>query len=368
MFAELDTPSVLVDLERLENNIARMAKLTQEAGVQLRPMIKTHKSPEIAKMQLEAGAIGVLAAKLGEAEVMARAGISNITVAVPLIGSQKVERFFRLSREYDVELSATVDSFEAAETLSEGAQKAEVTARYMAKVDIGQGRLGVPAGQPVVEFVQSLQHLPNLTFYGIGTHAAHAYRSPSYEKIEEIGLLEGQLMAETRQLLEEVAIPCPVVAVGSTPTATVSSRVRGVTEIRPGNYVFNDAVQVALGVASPEECALTILTTVISRPTPTRAVIDAGSKALSIDRGPRNIEIVKGYGQVVGYLEIIVATPSEEWTVLTIPEDSSIRVGDRLQILPNHACSVVNLTDTLIGVRGKRCEREIPVAARGCVQ
>ncbi|MFS8582530.1 MAG: hypothetical protein FWJ61_06750, partial [Limnochordales bacterium] len=195
-------------------------------------------------------------------------------------------------------------------------------------------------------------------------HPGHVYGCSSPEQVEHVAAQETGAVVAAARRLRAAGFTVDTVAVGSTPTARFAARAEGITEIRPGNYVFYDAIQTALGAAAAEDCSLRVLGTVLSRPTPHTAVIDVGSKMLSSDRGAHGLELVRGYGMVVGHPGVVIERVSEELAVLTLPGDDALDIGDRVQIIPNHACTAANLVDVLVGVRQGVVERTIPVTAR----
>jgi len=357
----LCTPAVVVDLDVLERNIARMAAGAREAGVRLRPHAKTHKCPEIARLQRAAGAWGLSLAKVGEAEVFVAAGFDDLFIAYPLVGEDKGRRLLRLADR--ARTAVGVDSLDGAATLAAPFRAAARTLDVLLKVDVGYGRVGVLPEQ-AVEVASRVAELPGLRLRGVFTHAGHAYLARSKAGVERTARTEGERLAETAGALRAAGLPIEEVSVGSTPTAARAMRVSGVTECRPGNYVFHDGSQVALGTCALEDCALRILATVVSVPAPGRAVVDAGSKTLSSD--PLR-PVAGGYGQVLGRTSRIEKL-SEEHGVIEVAEGESFRVGERVTILPNHACVVANLHDRLVGTSGGRVEAILHVAARGRVR
>jgi len=357
----IETPAVLVDLDVVERNVAAMAERARRAGVRLRPHAKTHKTVEIGRLQLAAGAGGLSVAKVGEAEVFAAAGFQDLFVAYPVVGEDKGRRLLALSDR--ARLAVGVDSPDGARTLDAVFRASGRRLDVLLKVDVGFHRVGVPPDQ-AVQAAQSISTLCGLRLRGVFTHAGHAYLAESPDGVGRIGQSEGSILVETAQRIRDAGIEIEEVSVGSTPTARHAMSVPGVTECRPGNYVFHDASQVSLGVCAPEDCALTVLATVVSVPAADRAVVDAGSKTLSSDplrpSGP-------GHGFVLGRRSRI-ARLSEEHGVIEVLPGEGFRVGERVRILPNHACVVSNLHDRLLGVRGDRVEGELAVAARGRVQ
>jgi len=357
----IETPAVLVDLDVVERNVAAMAERARRAGVRLRPHAKTHKTVEIGRLQLAAGARGLSVAKVGEAEVFVAAGFQDLFVAYPVVGEDKGRRLLALSDR--ARLAVGVDSPDGARTLDAVFRASGRRLDVLLKVDVGFHRVGVPPDQ-AVQAAQSISTLCGLRLRGVFTHAGHAYLAESPDGVGRIGQSEGSILVETAQRIRDAGIEIEEVSVGSTPTARHAMSVPGVTECRPGNYVFHDASQVSLGVCAPEDCALTVLATVVSVPAADRAVVDAGSKTLSSDplrpSGP-------GHGFVLGRRSRI-ARLSEEHGVIEVLPGEGFRVGERVRILPNHACVVSNLHDRLLGVRGDRVEGELAVAARGRVQ
>jgi D-serine deaminase-like pyridoxal phosphate-dependent protein len=357
----LSTPAVLVDLDVLERNVSRMAARAREAGVKLRPHAKTHKCPEIGRLQRAAGAWGLSLAKVGEAEAFVNAGFDDIFLAYPTVGEDKARRLLTLSDR--ARMAVGVDSVDGARSLADTFRAAGRTLEVVLKVDVGYGRVGV-LPQRAAEVAREVADLTGLRLRGIFTHAGHGYLAETRAGVEEIACLEGERLVETAARIRDAGIPLDEVSVGSTPTAARAMKVAGVTECRPGNYVFHDGSQVALGTCSIEDCALTILATVVSVPSADRAVVDAGSKTLSSDPlRPRS----GGHGQILGRASRIEKL-SEEHGVIAVAPGEAFHIGERVRILPNHACVVANLHDSLIGLSGDHVETVLQVAARGRVR
>jgi len=358
---ELDTPAVLVDLDVLERNIARMAGWAAERGVRLRPHAKTHKTLEIAGMQLASGACGLSVAKAGEAEVFARAGFRDLFVAYPVVGPHKLRRLVALAE--DSRLAVGVDSIEGAGAVAEAFKAANRRVDVLLKVDVGFHRVGVTPAEALRTALR-IGELPGLNLRGFFTHAGQAYHQESAEAVAAIGAIEGQILASVAAEARAAGLAIEEVSPGSTPTAPHVMAVPGVTECRPGNYVFHDATQVGLGVCSQADCALTVLATIASVSGRERAVADAGSKTLSSDPlRPRP----EGHGLLVGRRSRLRRL-SEEHGVIDVEDGEVFQVGEHVRIVPNHSCVVVNLHDRLYGVRGQRVEAVLAVAARGMIQ
>jgi D-serine deaminase-like pyridoxal phosphate-dependent protein len=358
---DLPTPTVLVDLDVLEANVARMQERARQAGVALRPHAKTHKSPEVGRMQLIAGARGLTLAKTSEAEVFADLGFDDIFLGYPIVGADKARRLLALFDR--VRLSVGVDSVEGAQSLGVVFHAAGRRLPVRLKIDCGFHRVGV-APEGAVALARRIADVPGVALSGVFTHGGQGYGGATPDEVARIGAEESRIVVETADALRAAGLPVGDVSLGSTPTAAAAMRGRGVTECRPGTYVYNDRSQVALGSCRPEDCAMTVVATVVSVPAADRAVVDAGSKTLSTD--PMR-PFLDGFGLVVGR-QTRVARVSEEHGVLAVAPGESFRVGERVCLLPNHACAVSNLHSALAAVRGGRVEGRITVAARGCVQ
>src|SRR5688500_11457981 len=357
---QLDTPSVLVDLDVVERNVRRMAEFASSAGVALRPHCKTHKTLQIARMQREAGASGLTVAKLDEAEAYLADGHGDVFVANEVVGPAKWTRLAKMQRRGRV--SVGVDDFGVAEAMAEVARREGVTIPVLVEVDCGLKRAGLAPGEPAAAFGERIARLDGLELRGVFTHAGHAYGADDPAKVEPIARAEAAAVVETAELLRQRGVDCPVVSVGSTPTVRVSGAVDGVTEIRPGCYVFNDRMQVALGAAEPADCALTVLATVISTPTPDRAVVDAGSKTLALDRGAHGMDKLRGFGEDASRGAVLERL-SEEHGVLTPTQP--LHPGDRLRFIPSHACTVANLARNLVALRAGAPSELLPVVVAG---
>ena len=359
---ELDTPSLLVDLEKLESNISTMASLAKKQGVALRPHTKTHKCPEIAKMQLDAGASGITCAKIGEAEVMADAGIEDILIANEIIGDQKLRRLIELAKK--VRLCVALDGEFGAKNLNQVLEEANESIDVMIEINCGQNRCGVLPGEPALRLAKTITDLHQINLRGLLTHGGHAYNQKTENGIREVGLNEGRVMVETAQLLRKNGIEVDEISVGSTPAAKYCSQVEGVTEIRPGTYVFNDLTQVKLFSCSLKNCALSVLATVISRPAKDRVVVDAGKKALTSDSLNRDSGD-GGYGLICDK-DVYVTRLSEEHGIIETEVD--FEIGEKVRIIPNHACVVVNMFDEMFGISNGQVEKSFKIEGRGKVQ
>lgn len=345
--ADLDTPCVLIDLDRVENNLRRAQAHADQNGYVLRPHTKTHKLPRFARQQLALGAQGITVQKLGEAEVMADAGIEDIFLPYNIVGARKLERLKALNHR--VTLSVTADS---PDTVAGYAATFSVdrSLTVLVECDTGTARCGVQTPAQALALARQIEMAPGLRFGGLMTYPP-ARRPEAAEAF----------LREAVELIEAAGIRVPKVTSGNTPDMWQSGQ-SVVTERRPGTYIYYDRMQVAAGAASLDDCALTVLVTVVSRPTATRIVIDAGSKALSSDIGS-----LAGYGLVMG-TDIVLKFLNEEHGVIELyaPADWP-RIGDRLRIIPNHACVVSNLFDTVNLIRDDEVVESVVVASRGRV-
>jgi D-serine deaminase-like pyridoxal phosphate-dependent protein len=358
------TPYLLIDGAKMESNILQMADVARSNGIDLRPHVKTHKIPGIAREQLEAGAAGITVAKLSEAEAMADGGIEDIFIAYPLVTEAKIRQALRLGER--VRLVVGVDSIEGARRLSAVAEDQTLEVRL--EVDTGLRRTGVPYDE-AVGLAGEIESTGNLDLTGIYTYRGAVLGGSKTLELEKAGLEEGQLMVSLADMLGERGIRVDDVSVGSTPTAEHVAKVEGVTEIRPGTYVFYDRMQARLGACSLEECAAVVVCTVVSRPTRDLAVIDGGSKTFATDVGPGAEPLnLEGYGHVVGYPGAVLERLTEEHGMLSVDEDCDLKIGDTLQIIPNHICSTVDLHDEVYLVGEDGVVQETRVAARGKVR
>lgn len=364
MFPELDTPALLIDLDIMERNLREMAEAARAGGKKLRPHTKTHKSPWVAHRQLKHGATGITVAKLGEAEVMADAGIEDILIAYPIYGEAKLERLGRLIKRCR-EVRVSTDSVEVAEGYARLGRALGRDVQAYLEVDTGLGRCGHAPGEETRRVAREMAALTGVRLIGVMTHAGHGYTADRAAR-ERVAREEGEMLVATaRELRDQDGIEVREISTGSTPTARPGARVPGVTEIRPGTYVFNDAGQLAIETATLETCAASILVTVVGRPAADRAIVDGGSKVFTSDMRAG----AQTHGVVIGRPDLELFKLSEEhgWMRLTDP-GRELKIGERLRIIPNHICPCVNLQDEIYGTRAGEVEQVIPVLARGKVR
>ncbi|OFW30180.1 MAG: hypothetical protein A3G76_14260 [Acidobacteria bacterium RIFCSPLOWO2_12_FULL_65_11] len=368
---DLPTPQVLVDRKRLLDNIGRVQTLADAAGARLRPHAKTHKSPVVARWQLDRGAVGVCCAKLGEAEVFAHAGIRDIRLPYPINPSNAGRVVALMDR---ASISIIVDHLGVARGWSEAMSRAGLALDVLIKVDVGFHRCGIdPDAADAVDFIRAVSSLSGLRLRGLLSHAGHGYQAASDDELCEVARREAEMLSGLRDRATRAGIPIDELSVGATPTLrhTASmARQYGLTELRPGNYVYFDRAQLALGAATIEDCALTVLATVVSKPAADRVILDCGSKTLSSDQA-RGFTPTPGYGAVLtgnGSAideNLTIERLSEEHATVRARGVTTLEPGDRVRVLPNHSCVVSNLVDAVQLVEGDRVIETLPVAARG---
>jgi len=363
----IDTPSILIDYEKLEKNIKDMQSFANTNNLAIRPMIKTHKIPEIAKMQINNGALGITCAKIGEAEIMAEAGIEDIFIAYEIVSKSKVERLIDLNGR--IRLTVAVDSIYGVDILNDAFRNKDVRIKVMIEINSGLNRCGLENFQEIYELAKYINEKDNVELVGIFTHAGHVYGATDEKQVERIGREEGRLLVDINKYLNSKGINLKTLSTGSTPTARISGRIPGINEVRPGNYVFYDATQHLLGVVDAERCALTVIATVISKPSDDRAVIDAGSKTLGLDKGAHGVSNIEGYGIVKNFNGVTIERLSEEHGILKIEnEGKNLKIGDRVEIIPNHACTVINLFDEAYITKDQEIIDVYKIKARGMLK
>ena len=359
---DLETPAIVVDLDVLERNIGSMAEYSRSHNLNLRPHTKTHKIPEIAQMQIDAGSRGVTVAKVGEAEVLSEAGIDDILVHYPIFGQTKLARLAVLARKR--KLLVAVDSAVTAEAIS-GSLPDGSSIGLLAEFDSGMRRCGVSSPEEAKTLAEAISRLRNVRFAGISTYPGHIWTEPDKQS-GPLGELSS-LIGEIKNQLAQSGISCGVVSAGSTPAGKNSHLIDGLTEIRPGTYVFNDRNTLGVGACALEDCALRVLVTVVSTAVKDRAIVDGGSKTFSGDRWISGDKT--GFGLVVEHPGIEFTSMSEEHGHLDLGTSGySPRIGDRLSIIPNHVCACVNMHDTLHFHRNGIVEGSWQVAGRGKVR
>jgi D-serine deaminase-like pyridoxal phosphate-dependent protein len=363
-FDRIETPSVIIEMEKVRRNISSMAQDISEKGCFLRPHIKTHKIPELARMQIDAGACGITCAKLSEARVMADAGIADIFIAYPVIGKDKITRALELNKK--IRLILGVDSIQGATALSEAAQAAGTVFEVRLEIDTGLRRTGI-APHKAAEMASLISSMQGLSFGGIYTFRGSVYDGKPTTDTAAAGNQEGTILVEVKRNIERMSIKVRDVSAGSTPTARFVAAVDGVTEVRPGTYIFNDMMQANIGAATIDDCAAMLLVTVISTPSPDLAIIDGGSKTFAADAKMGAVPFyLEGYGRILGYEGLILERLTEEHGMIVSGSgETGLEIGQRLCIIPNHICTTINLHDHVYFLEVDGSLRRVKVAARG---
>jgi D-serine deaminase-like pyridoxal phosphate-dependent protein len=349
--ADLDTPVVTILLDRLENNISRVQRIVSDAGRLNRPHVKTHKIPAIGRMQIEAGAVGLTAQKLGEAEIFIDAGVTDdLLITFNIVGSAKTGRLMDLSERIR-RLAVVADNDAVLRGISEAARSRGRDVPVLIECDGGFGRNGVQSPEMALELARLAGKLPGLAFEGLLVFPNNAPRTLEF-------------FGHAMSLFKAAGIPLPVLSGGGSPALLSLAGYPMMTEHRAGTYVYNDVMMVHSGIATWDDCAMHVRTTVVSRPTEDRAIIDAGSKVLT-----REQYYVQNFGRVVEYPDAVVANLSEEHGMIDLSASArKPEVGEVISIVPNHCCVVSNMVDEVYGLRDGKVELVWPVAARGKVR
>ncbi|MGF6308743.1 D-serine deaminase-like pyridoxal phosphate-dependent protein [Bradyrhizobium sp. i1.8.4] len=345
---EYGTPCAVIDMDRVERNIARIQKACDEAGVANRPHIKTHKNPMLAQLQIKAGAKGITCQKLGEAEIFADAGIDNILISYNLLGDEKMARLGALQGEANVTVAA--DNSVVVGDLPKAAAASGRPLSVVVECDTGRKRAGVETPAEAIALAREIAASKGLSFAGFMLYPT------------ETGWADAQkFYDEALAGVRAHGLDATIVSTGGTPNLKNIGKLKGGTEHRFGTYIYNDRMQVAADVATWDDCALHIYSTVVSRAGPERGILDAGSKTLTSDTGG-----LEGHGLILEHPEAKIARFAEEHGFLDLSRSNTRpNVGDVVRIVPNHVCVVVNMMDEVVMVRGDEIIGALPVAARG---
>jgi len=363
LYNELSTPALTVDLDVLERNLRRVADLCRRQNVGLRPHTKTHKTVEVARFQLAQGAVGLTVAKVGEAEVMAGAGLNDILVAFPIMGEEKLRRLAIIARQ--TRLLVSLDSEAAAQELSRAAAAQQAMIGVLVEFDAGARRCGLDPGPALVALAKAIDRLPGLKFRGLMSFFGNVWGTPEQRRAEA-EQVAGRVARGLAAFRAE-GMPVEIISGGSTPSAEFAHLIPGLTEIRPGTYVYNDLNTYYQGACTLEDCAVRVVATVVSTAVPGRAIIDAGSKTFSSDllgSGPKS-----GYGYIVEAPDAPIIKLNEEHGHIDITQSRhNFQVGEVVTVIPNHVCTTVNMHDEILTMRkgeGTGCWK---IAARGKVR
>ena len=359
LYEYLETPAVAIELDIVERNICTLVENAARHGIVHRPHIKTHRSVELAKLQLRLGAKGITCAKLGEAEVMADAGITDIFVCYPLIGPEKLARLEKLLLRADI--STLINSVEGARGLSD--LGVSMGRRIPVRIDLdgGLGRGGLQPGSPALEFARAVRELPGIQIVGLMYYGGLIYHQKGRAAMEQIARKEHDDLVQTAALLRADGFTIDVLSGGTSFSGKMPELLEGVTEIRSGHYIFNDCGQLFSGFAAEDDCAMRVVLSVVSIVDEHHAILDAGTKILTSDGCERH----PGYGAVLGRPDMVITALNEEHAFLESSLPLDVKIGDKLAVIPNHCCVVCNMVDEVYGIRSGRLDHKIRIDARG---
>lgn len=359
---ELQTPAILLDLDKLENNLKTYQQAADKHGKQLWPMTKTHKSVEIARMQKDFGATGFLCGTMDECEALCEAGIGPIMYAYPVASEPNLGRAMELCKKCGMIMR--LDDLDAAKAMNDAAKAAGIVVEYTMIVDCGLHRFGVEP-EKVVAFAEKLKQFANLKFRGISTHPGHIYGCSKADEVPAVVKDEVEVMKKAAEELRKAGFAVDMVTSGSTPTYFQALEKGGIDVYHPGNYVFLDVIQMSIDCAKESDCALTVLATVISHPKEDLYITDGGAKCLGLDQGAHGNNAIKGFGLVKGHPELEVYSLSEEVGKMHVHGKTNLKVNDKVEIIPNHSCSTANLTNYFVCCRGDEVVKTIHADIRG---
>ena len=366
-FVELETPALLIDQEIMMDNLKYMQNYADEQSVQLRPHTKTHKIPTIAKLQEELGAKGITVAKVGEAEVMAKHGLTDIFIANQIVGKSKIERIRKLAET--IEISFGIDDLyhvKEIEAVFEGAKK---KAQVVVEIEVGENRSGVIEESAFRTLLESIKASKNVEFKGVFSHDGHSYKAENLDECREIFTRSVERTLRFAEIAEEMGLKPKVVSIGSTPSLMQNYEIPdGITEIRPGTYVLMDASQANV-IGTYDRCAATILTTVISKPTAERVITDVGAKGITAQRRSKGITKTDGLGYIKGFDDVHISDVFDEHAIIYNEKfRDQVSIGDKVEIIPNHICPVCNLHEKAYLISNGEVVEELTVECRGKLQ
>lgn len=363
-YKELDTPALIINKKIMMENISFMQDYANRNMVNLRPHTKTHKMPYIAKIQEEHGAKGITVAKVGEAEVMAANGINDIFIANEIVGIEKFKRIIKLSET--VNISFGIDSIPQAKMIEKSFEGTNKKAVVLIEIEVGENRSGIIEENDFIDLIKFLKTSKNIFFKGIFSHDGHSYASASLEECYDVFMASQKRTLSFAKLAEDNGLPCDTVSIGSTPSLMHDFPIlRGITEIRPGTYVFMDASQ-GNHIGTYSRCAASILTTVISKPTAVRVITDVGAKGITTQSRSKGLCTTKGLGVIKDFDNVNIDQVYDEHAIIYNKSfHDSVAVGDKIEIIPNHICPVVNLHEEANFIENGEILETIPVLCRG---
>ncbi len=363
-YKDLDTPSLIINREIVMDNIKFMQDYADRHNVALRPHTKTHKMPYFAKVQRDAGAKGITVAKVGEAETMAANGIDDIFVANQIVGVKKLERVKKLSQSINIYIGIDcIEHVEAIEKVFDGEDK---KAEVLIEIEVGENRSGIIEEEDFISLVNYIKTCNNVNLKGIFSHEGHSYAAKDIEDCREIYFASQRRTLRFAEIAEELGCKLEVVSIGSTPSTMHDFDILdGITEIRPGTYIFMDAAQ-ANAIESYDRCAATVLATIISRPTEERVILDVGAKGLTAQTRTKGFSATKGLGYIKGFDNVYIHAVFDEHAIIYDKKfREQVQIGDKVEIIPNHICPVCNLYEKAYLVSKEELVEEIEISCRG---
>lgn len=369
----IDTPRVVVDYDVMLANIQMVHGYARRYRIDIKPHVKAHKCLDIAKIQMEEGAAGLTASKVDEAAVFFNGTCKSFTIAYPLVEFNKIQRILSSTRQFDLDMSLMVDSEEGYHAIATMCERLNVKVKIFLKIDVGLKRCGLSPDDPKIhQLSKKISEHNLLEFSGLISHAGHVYRSKDIQEVINIAQNELKILFRIRKLLLDYNIEIRKISIGATPSLLAGIDLQGISEIRPGNYVFMDRLNWKIGLIAPEQIALTVIATIVSK-NKSHFIIDSGSKVLSSDTGVHGSKILDGYGLAYPaekfleeeYKMKIIALSEEHGFIARSNFD--LPICSKIRIIPNHACPVVNLTDSLVVHRKNIINNVWKVHARGKV-
>lgn len=366
-YFELDTPALLIDREIMMDNLRSMQNYADQHNVQLRPHTKTHKMPKLARLQEELGATGIAVAKVGEAEAMAEGGLKDIFIANEIVGKQKLERIRKLAET--IEISFGIDNIFQVNQIEEVFEGADKKAQVLVEIEVGEQRSGIIEESDFRTLLEAVKACKNVELKGVFSHDGHTYKAETRDECKELYLESVNRTLHFAKMAEEMGLKPKVVSIGSTPPFMLKFDIpSGVTEIRLGTYIFMDASQANV-IGTYDRCAASVLTTIISKPTKERVITDVGAKGITAQTRSKGLTTTKGHGPIKGFDDVYVHGVFDEHAII-YNEDfrNQVEVGDKVEIIPNHICPVVNLYEKAYLISKGEVVDELAVECRGKLQ
>jgi len=366
-YLDIDTPALVIDKDIFNKNINSMQAYADTNKVNLRPHTKTHKMPTLAKLQEERGAVGITVAKVGEAEVMAKSGLKDIFIANQIVGKTKVERIKKLSETIDI--SFGIDHIDHVNEIEEVFQDATKKAQVLVEIEVGENRSGIIQENDFRTLLKAIKNSEHLHFKGVFSHDGHTYKAENIEECEKLYHDSVKRTLHFANIATEMGLKPEVVSIGSTPPFMLNLDIpKGVTEIRPGTYIFMDASQSNV-IGSYDKCAATVLTTIISKPTEERVITDVGAKGITMQSRSKGITATKGLGKIKEFDNVYIDSVFDEHAIIYDKEfNNKVNIGDKIQIIPNHICPVSNLYEKAYVVSHGDVVEEVTVEGKGKLQ